>query len=468
MPNGALEVVSNFTGESGYVIGVVSKTTAPLTVVDQVVYPAPHSQRSWLIENLSPVWYLVRFWRSADGVTLDEEILTLAGNARTGSVYPVSRYEYVVGRGQGESGVWADPVQDDTHLFDTRLAGSMYWIEERGTGSLLSSEIIPDATGFSFQAEGKVFNDTAVYIATVITRVDTGGSGDDSGAMMDADDIFILTADVDFDAATMGGRTGIAAFSTAVGTVSFPNLALIPDCRCKFQTHGGMQNNLVLQLDAGDTVQFRGDDVNQIILGVGEEAEILIKDNVMFVLLSPAGYGCLGEVRFAYLSLLNALPCDGISRALADFPRVVELLDNLASGAVVNFTVWNTSTVINDVTVYPNRGKWAREGANFKPPLLLDQMVKGMAAVDGSVVAGRYENQNTGAHFHYLAANQFISGDGSPLSATTQLASSNESNGNVSYRLKGTAVAATLGKTSSGGSGNNLVNNIGLFPLVCI
>lgn len=479
MPNGFLNLSHNFAGESQFIVAEWVKSTAQGTPVvghvtgapglgaqndtdqTQVFYPAPHVNEQLQIINLPEDWMLVRFWRSSDGTAKDVLLLELAGNARTGAVYPITRYEYVVDRGYNNTtpvvteGVWSDPVTNDTGIRDTRLLDKTYWVQERGTGDLLAAEITDRSDaggGFDFVELLKVMNSGAVYIVYVLERIEA--NGDDSGISASNDDVYILNSNEDYDPVTMGGRTIIADFATTIGTLTIPNLAIVADSRFKIQTHTGTQRNLVIQLDVGDTVNFRKQAVNKIIMGEAEELEFLIKDNVMYCLSPSPNHDQLGKQIFAYMVLLNTLPGDGVSRVLADFPRVEELLDALPVTSVVNDTVWNTSSVAADgQTVYVNKGKWMRDGANFRPPLIEGYVIKG---VSQATVSGRREHQELMAHDHDLRGSFSYGGyDGG---------------GNTFFRIRNlTDGFDTVSKVvSDTGGTQNIVNNIGLYPLLCI
>lgn len=483
MASGFLNIAHNFAGETDFIIVEWVKSTAqgtPVighvtgtnlgaqndTDVTEVFYPAPHTAETLQVINLPEVWHLVRFWRSSDGVTKDLLLLSLAGNARTGALYPITRYEYVVDRGYNNTtpvvtdGVWSDPVDTDTGLRDTRLAGQTYWIEERGTGSLIAAEYTDrtdDGGGFDFTDAFKVMNSGAVYVVYVITRIDA--EGDDSGAVTGVSelDVFILNTDQDYNPLTMNGKTLIADFATTVGTLTIPNLLLVADSWFRLQTHGGSQRNVIIQLDAGDTVRFMGEDANEIILGENEEIMILVKDNVMYVLHHMTNHERLGQMIWSYKTLPNTLPGNGTQLALADYPRVEQLLDSLPSSSVVGSTTWNTSTTAADgQTVFPNKGKWMREGANFRPPLLTDKAIKGLSDLSGAVASGRYEHQEIMLHDHDLRGSFSYGGyDGG---------------GNSFFRIRNlTDGFDTASKVvSDAGGSNNIVNNIGLYPLLCI
>lgn len=480
MPNGFLNISHNFAGESQYIVCEWVKSTAQGTPVvghvtgapglgaqndtdqTQVFYPAPHVNEQLQIINLPEVWFLVRFWRSVDGTSKDVLLLELAGNARTGAVYPITRYEYVVDRGYNNTtpvvteGVWSDPVTNDTGIRDTRLLEKTYWVQERGTGDLLAAEITDrsdDGGGFDFVEFSKVMNSGAVYIVYVLERIEL--VGDDSGVPGGGSSgVYLLTGDEDYNPVTMGGKTIIVAGAGPIITLSFANLALLADSNFRAQTHGGTQRNFVLQLDTGDTVNFRRDDVNKITLGIAEEIEIEIDNNIMYVVDHHTGHEKLGTVAYSYKELLNALLADGELRTLADFPRVEELLNELPATSVVNETTWQTTAVQADgQTVAINKGKWMRDGANFRAPDLREKVLKG---IDDSLVSGRYEHQEIMAHDHDLRGSFGYGGyDGG---------------GNTFFRIRNLTDGfdAASKVMSDAGGASNIVNNTGLYPQIFI
>jgi len=477
---GFLNISHNFAGETGFIVVEWVRSTAQGTPVvghvdgvdlgaqddtdqTQVFYPSPHTNRALQITQLPEVWMVVRFWRSSNGTAKDTLLLELAGNARTGALYPLSRFEYVVDRGLSDGEIWADPIDGDHGLRDQRLAGGEYWVEERGTGSLLTTEIV-DRTdaggGFDFADPLKTMNSGAVYVVTLVTRVDTG-NGEDSGSVptppAPTDDIFILSSNQDYNPVTMGGRTIIANFATTIGTLNILDLALVADSRFKLQTHYGAQRNVVIQFSAGNTIRFYGVDVNAIVLGNFEDIEILFKAGVAYVMQSRTAHGDLAKLVWAYKTMANTLPADGVLLAEANYPRVVQILDSLPASSVVGSVAWAQSSVAADgQTVFANKGKWMREGGNFRAPDLRSRVIKALAAVDGSVAAGRYEHQETMAHDHDLRGSFAYGGYGG--------------GSNVFFRIRNTTdgfdTASDL--VSDAGGSSNIVNNIGLYPLICI
>lgn len=429
MPFGFLNISHNFAGNPNFIIAEWVRSTAQGTPVvghitgtglvggqndtdqTEVYYPAPHVNEQLQITELPRVWFLVRFWQSSDGVAKDLLLLTIAGNARTGATYPITRLEYVVDRGYNNNfpvvteGVWSDPVDGDDGLRDTRLFEANYWIEERGTASLLTSEYTDRSDlggGFDFVDPLKKMNSGGVYVVYVIERIDA--AGDDSGSGVSDGDIYELLVDQAYNPVTMGSKTLIANFSTTVGTLTFGALSGIADSRFKLQTHTGLQRNVVLQLAGGDVCIFGKQARNSLILGEGEEIEILIKSGVMYVLGHSTNHWRLGQVIWAYQQIINSLKCDGALLQIADYPRVAELINSLPGASVVSEVTWQTSFLNSDgQTSYPSKRKFMYEGgADFRPPDFRSMSIRALPLLDGSQPGGTYQHDAVKEHDHEM------------------------------------------------------------------
>lgn len=395
---GQLTIAHNFAGVTDYIIAVPRLSTSPLADVictingvsgqTRIAYSAPHSQESILIEKLQNAWYIIKFYSSADGTSLDQELLTLAGNALSDSVYPIIKYNYVVGRGDDSSEVdeeWSDPVEGDHGIRDDRLLNKLYWVEERGTGTLLPVEIVDrsdDGGGFDFADPAKQFWDGGVYFVTTIELADGAASSSDSSGS-DYNDVVILSEDTDYDPLSMNSKILIAQWPVTVGTLAIPNLTLIADSKFILQTHGGTQRNVIIQLDTGDTVQFRGQAMNAIVLGKGEWIEIMIKANVMYVSREGTDYARVGRRMFADILELNSMYLDGSRVNITDYPRLDWLLDQLPASEIVSETTWASVVVIAGVNKTPFKGFYTREGGMIRVPDERNMGVRTLKTFDG-------------------------------------------------------------------------------------
>ena len=107
--------------------------------------------------------------------------------------------------------------------------------------------------------------------------IPTSNSGSGSFA-----DIVLVTEDTEYSIDQHAGKNIITSSSGYVLSFTIPQLSGVGDSRFRIQ-HSGTQRNTVLQLYAGDSTIFRGSAVNKICLGKGEWIEVLIKNNVMYI-----------------------------------------------------------------------------------------------------------------------------------------------------------------------------------------
>lgn len=482
MKLGRIELRHTFLGETGFVIIRIYKTSAPLTqasfmvngvTVTQVIYPAPHAEESLLIEDIDPVMYDVKSYRSAGGVTPDSQIFTLACDAGARAAYQSTTFTYVVDRGEsGTDPDWSDPASGQVELRDERLLNGSYIIEKRGLGQLVPpTETTPEYTdrsdaggGFDLIAPYGDFEPQDTYFVTLQNRVDVtdSGSGSGSGSGAEVSDVFIIDTNQDFDSATMNGKLLYVDYAAAViGVLTFPNLSLIADCSFKLHTHAGNQTFLQLQLDAGDTVRFYGEDKNVITLGKSEEISVMIRNNVMYVLNNDTGYKKLGQRIWGDKLEQNTLYRDGTTYTQAAHPRFVEFLDSLAGGQVITYAAWAT-----------DKGKFARDdvAGTFRVPDSRNQFIRALSSVTGVAdterttqgAGGKQANANK-AHGHGVATS-----NGAPSGSDT----SDPVRATVAGSVNGQGTEWTSGADTKtirkSGGVESRPDNEGLLPLICV
>lgn len=448
MPAGRIEIKHNFTGLADFLIVRWFKSTAPASpasglvdgsTVTQVVYPSPHGEKSLVITEIDPEFYTVRFYQSADGATPDAELpVPLSIDASQAAMNILTTYNYIVGR--GEEG---DPVDGDTGLRDARLLNKNYSVYERGTGPMIdpedpSAEWVDrsdDGGGFDWVTDGKVFNEGAVYTVVVQNQQDIPDGG---GGGSDYNDIVLIDADTTFDVATHAGKV-LLATDGVIRTLTMPLLASLGDCKFRLM-HYGNQTNTVLQLGMGNTVAFRANSVNKIILGKGEWVECLIKNNVLYVTSWQTQHELLGSIRWLWentveQNTLVATDSTGSQLNESDYARVTEILDTLPAGSIVSLASWSA-----------NKGKWGRGSGKFIVPYLVDQFIRAVATDMGRlqvaqtpplvILASQLSITDAGATDTKLTAG----GDSSPANPIT----------------------------INPGSTENRPQNIGLAPHICI
>lgn len=445
MASGRIELVHNFEGETGFVILRWYKTTAPLTAasglvdgntVTEVVYPAPHGQESLLIEELDPVMYFVKAFRSADGSTIDEQINVLACDAAIAARYILTMLTYIVGR--GETG---DPVEGDTVLRDSRLENQNYTIEERGTGTIVppgevGAEYVDrsdDGGGWDW-IEGKQFWEGGVYFVFVQNRVDTDPGTSISGPYTD---ILTITEDTPYTFEDFNGWNVVVDSVNTTVTVDLEELATLADARFKLITHTGTQRNTIVQLASGNTAWFRGEEVNKIIMGRGEWLELLIKNSGLWIIAGQTFHEQIGALLWhrSTTPLLNTIIADGGLYDMEDYPRVEQYLDTIST---VTLGAWTT-----------DQGKWGRSSTQFRTPNLIDQFIRGVSSNPG-----RSQAEEVGPHVH-----QFRPGNGGGITTTPGGGALIVNNSNP-YNADGYVLTNT--------GTENRPANIGLIPHICI
>lgn len=429
MANGSGKIVTNFQGETSYIILVPHKTTSPLADVVCIIDGIPLQTRkvyppgtfggdpvSMLVEGLDLVWYAFFAYRSADGVALDEQINVIAFNAADGAQGTVTKYEYLVDRGNSEPGVWADPVSGDRGILDTRLNNEVYWVEERMTGVLSSTEIedrgdtgTNEGGGWQFTDVERTMNEGTWYFVFVC-HTSAVASGGDSTVIVGSSGVVYLSnpAGDTFDPVTMNNKILIANYSGVVGKLTFPSLATLPNCKFKINTHFGSQRYFQIQLSPGETMGVIKVAANLVNYGQGEADEIEIINNLMFVANGPLRYARLGECFFAdRKNILNTHLLDGTPGIEAEWPGVTEILDNLPANGVVDFATWNADVIVSSVNYgKQNKLKWARDGAgNFKFPLRLGYFVRALSLDSGDPFRvtqgpGGFQAQDVMPHYH--------------------------------------------------------------------
>lgn len=487
MGAGRIEIKHIFPSETDYVIWTLRKTDNLLTLVPatffdgttttnnvtKFVYAAPHPESVMVLTNIDAGMYLVTPYRSSDGVTLDEQLdVQLAVDASTGAQYLTTTYEYVVNRGYNNtspvntgSEVWADPVDGQNELRDERLKDKSYQVVERGTSLLMAEEITNYADGgFDFATAGKNFEDGGVYFVIVQNRQDVppiigGGSSD-------FNDVVLMTASMTFDAALHTGKVIVAAYpgSDKVIQLAMPNLSLIPDCKFRIQTQGGTQDFLTMQLDTGDTVEVRGDDLNAVILGKGELIEVMVKSNVMYITSPLTGYEKLGQRIWGDKVELNTRRRDGTQYTQTNVPRLMQWIDSGVT--TVTEAQWASSVVVDGKTIYPYKGFFARDdvAGTIRVPDDRNRFVRALLADTGDSErqtqgAGGYQIDKFKEHSHDV----ITTGDQAGVDPGRSLQRADNPGDGYS---EGASVTGPY--IEEAGGAETRPENTGLIPLICI
>lgn len=368
----------------------------------------------YVIPNLAPVVYTVELWRSDDGIALDQLIKAWSIDASTSSEATITNFQYKVGRGftnvtEGTGPqVWADPENEDVALTDERLNGftkDQLMVHQAGYGNLLDSEYNLLAGGGIELLDGKTFDQDVAWFITVAETVAVPLPGDPSTAAMFAG-VEVVTANRDFFVSSednLYNKLVIANWAGSVGTITFPDLSLIPDdTHITFNTHGGSQKYLKLQFDAGDTVRFLNQLVNVIYVAKCQKISLYFHSGVCYVLDEPTNSLRRGTVLSDYDATRDAdtgafINADEATGVLSntDYPGLYAFAAQLAGDAVCALGIgvgqWSYDS---GGGVFPNKRKYGIEVGTltFRVPHL-----SGVTAKHGNT-PGVYEADAVGAH----------------------------------------------------------------------
>lgn len=399
--------VSGFSGQ--LLIRWVKASATGVQVGRSAAFAFPYDA-VYNILGLDPIVYIVQLWRSADGVALTQLIKDWSIDASKVTVTNFVTYQYLTDRGWNNTtptvtdGVWADPVNLDTFISDTRLDGipqDDLQVVEAGFGPKLNSEYSLYAGGGIELLGGKTFDSGVAWFITASTIEEVpappgGGSNIYS-------DVQILSADRDVyidDSDNLYNKLVIANWAGAVGELVFPDLALIPDgTHITFQTQGGSQNYLKLQFDAGDTVRFLNQNVNVIYLAKCEKISLYFFEGVCYVI----DYDGRGEERGGvwvdydstrHTDLSNLILANESTGVLDgdDYPGIYAWLLTLPSGTVPLGTSVGQWSYDSGGGVYPNKRYYGIDtgAGTFRVPHLPGVVAKLAAA------AGTYEADAVG------------------------------------------------------------------------
>lgn len=416
------------TGLSGNLIIRWLKASSPLAEVGRNANPSlltfPYDD-VYVIPNLQPVVYIVQLWRSDDGIALDQLIKDWSIDASKQTVATISTFQYKVDRGWDNTTpvatgteVWADPADLDVTLVDERLepyTQDQLIVHEAGYGNLLNAEYELFAGGGITLLGGRTFNAGTSWTVTITSFSEETITTSEAGAMFDG--VQILEADQDFDdiSTPLANKLCICDFVTTVGTITFPDLTLIPDgTHVTFNTHGGAQNYLVLQFDAGDTVKFLNQDVNVIYVAKCQKISLYFDGGVCYVLDEPSNairrgqiapdYDAARATNTAALILANESTGELLE---SDYPGLYAFVEGLSSGSVPLGTSVGQWSYDSGGGVYPNKRNFGIQ--TTAPKKIRVPHLAGMVIKFGT--PGAYEADGVGEHSLTYAYKQGKSDD---------------------------------------------------------
>jgi hypothetical protein len=417
----------NFSAVADDVIIVWVKNTAPGAEIARYLLDdtVDHEKNGGhTVTGLDPVMHQFKFYQSSDGVALDTLLITMDIDASIYNEAIVERWNYVVDRGQSGSDpgeAWADPVDNANHVDDERLLGATHQdtvIEQRGYGQFRDDEISFTAIvagGFQF-LNGQKFSHEDTYfvthykiVAQQVQTVDSGSEYTDIKLLQDNVD-----QSIDFDS-SFHSKICIANFTGSVGTIVFPALATIPDCKAKFSTHQGAQNYLTFAFNGSETVKVNGQSKGKVHIAKGKMVELIIKNNVAYLICDGTQFTMRGQIIGDYRnrSIDEPFLLADSSTGLLDgnqWPGLLEYVQSLPAGSVVTITNWNATLA--------NKRKWGYNSITkeIRVPHLDDLHRRFRTGVED---AGTYQGDQVG---QYTESTGDSEGGTDPINADTYAA----------------------------------------------
>lgn len=475
----------NFTSVTPDVIMVWYANSAPNAKIGSWVLnntTGHEKDGSHTITGLQATMHTIKFFQSSDGETLETLLpATLSIDATLYDQYFIHRYEYVVGAGRSESDpdteelIWADPSDGNDTLTDKRLVGATNEsanVHIQGLGDLQTQEVNwLEAGGFSFIDSETKFVDEQKVIVTWIEMV--VGQAPDTEVKSDLvlrplKDSAFTGGSVNFDASFYGKRCPIK-YSGNVCQMVFPDFNLIPPGTIlEVNTFQGQQIYFKLQFSSGNTVFFNGAERNAIHLPKMERIRLeWTVDEDTEEVVCYADYKGKAESRGQivgdtgdrsatgpYLSCVEtALPLSGDI-----YTGLYEWLLEQPAETKVSMVAWTGDS----------KTFWAIDtvAKTFRPPKVADKHRRFQKANEA---AGTYIADDNKKHRHFTVGDEAINTNPPGVDEDTAIARDNELNGNLSYRLKKSALEPTLGRTSESGGGDEVtVKAYREIPLVIL
>lgn len=385
--------------------------SAPTVVLESQAPAKPYGnplQITFLYNCIAGHVYLVKVWESPDS-TPSGTVRNSTSIVANGNIVTVRGDEY------WQVDVTTDLVSGTNTFIKADLENWEFSIERIGTGTM-TPDAAPDISSPNYKRTNS--DDTANDLGRKITLLDAGVTWQPNEVFCvrfttqieiapspgTPSPIFgsgrIITADETLTSADVNNCLLIQSATSKIA-LTLPLLSAVTDFSfLYFNSQGGSHKNAVIAAQGSDKIEYNGDRTN-IILGQREVLRIYKGFGKWQIEGEHSYYNNGDKFVYSYLTTeTNCLFCNGAEINRADYPRLWEWVQSLASGLVVTDTVWNnTTTVYGGFTYYTKKGCFSTgDGSTtFRIPFIQEAF----RPVDGAVrLAGSWMRDTMRSHIH--------------------------------------------------------------------
>ena len=368
---------------TGYVIGVLFDPTAPtVPVANQPYLSLPISGTGLLsFTGLNNQNYIFREYLSTDtnylqGTQIGTDIQIDAGQTSNG----VTRND-----------LWIDSssITSGNTYNDASLVGWVYWVEERGIGTLRPGIDIQYLSGGGWQfINGYTVQTGEEFVLHFQPQISASGnstpsSGNPGGQIFLIDSTNNpITATKTLAASDMGKIWNIQSASGGTINITLPDPSTVPDGKITaFISEGG--SHIMAALISTTQIKFCGQTISgsgnykAFYLAQGEMCQLYKIGSTWYILHENTAFKDVGKIQESlFAQELNTLLCDGNRKIRANYPRMWEYITRLANTDVIADSLWKYFDPNN--LYYPNIGKFSfgdgtlTTGTTFRMPLIME------------------------------------------------------------------------------------------------
>lgn len=308
-----------------------SKVSAPTVEVYQVYIDVPVSNYNFIIPNLDPENYYIRYYDAATDSSLGTLVAKLIVNALTGEFEYERRFYTVDGPGT------YDPAAGDNSITDPYLIGknvTSTFKEGFRPFDPADEYTFDDTIGKVLVTNGTVFATDEKFIVDI--KYNTGGASPSTSG-----GLYVGTLSVTEDTKTLIATDRnkrircVGTISTQVITLCSLSVLAMEDGFYFDNTCGGRAVQVKLLVDGGDRISYNGfmaasDLFDEFWVSKGEHLLIRKFDNVVWeVITDYKGVKVGSRMAGGYLGMPGYLPENGMLIDGDEYPRLWWWLNNI-------------------------------------------------------------------------------------------------------------------------------------------